>query len=443
MRSWPWISSVAVALLLGGATLPSACDRGTSEQTALGGLAEVGEPDPARAGYSGAVDDARRAVAKAERLVAAAPESWIRRGQLAARYLDLARLTGSYEAFGHADAAVTEAFRLGDGHLGPNLVRARLSFALHRFQLVDADLSAAERLAERNGDGATLSEIFALRGRLALERGQDAQAAEWLERAVAVERTFEATAALADLHARRGDRREARALYLESAAALGDDEHQSHAWLELQLGELALSCDGLADARAHFVRADAQFPGWWLIEQHLAALDALEGHTARAAETYERLVAETGDPESMDALAALIVETEPQRAARLVERARAVYEARRRSFPEATYGHALEHHLAHEEDAEAAVELAERNHAERPNVEAATLLAEVYLRTGRVSAARQVLDAAVSGARSTAKAHEVYAVALERSNDPGAADLHRSLAARLRSDACTPGAGLD
>lgn len=424
---WPRLS---LAVLVGVACAALACDDAAQR---VSGEWAGDESAASRAGYQASLVEATRAVANAERLVAASPESWIRRGQLAARHLRLAKLTGSYESYARADAAVEEAFQLGGGQLGPNLIRAQLNFALHRFDRVESDLAVAERLAVENGDATTQSQILALRGSLAMGAGRYMEASDLFLDAMAVAPTFEAIAGLADFHAKTGDRQQARDLYREASSLLGEDELQSRAWVELQLGELALVQGELAEARAHFSWAEARFPGWWLIGEHLAELDALEGQGAAAIANYEALVAETGDPELMAALAMLLEAKAPRRATRLIARAGEVYEERSLRFPEATCGHALHFQLAHGADATYAIELAQKNYALRPNGESATLLAKAYLKAGRLAQARELLATTTETLWRSADTHDTYATVLEQLGDADGARRQQALAAQQRS----------
>jgi tetratricopeptide (TPR) repeat protein len=158
-------------------------------------------------------------------------------------------------------------------------------------------------------------------------------------------------------------------------------------------------------------------------EDLLAHVDAEEGREDRAIERYRALVDETGAPEFMDHLAALIAEREPEEAKSLIERSHRIYEERLARLPEATHGHALEHYLRWAPDPERAVELAEKNVAERPNGEARTLLAQAYIRAGRIREAWDESQRVVGSKWVSAEAFATAAVAARLADDPGAAEL--------------------
>jgi Flp pilus assembly protein TadD len=110
------------------------------------------------------------------------------------------------------------------------------------------------------------------------------------------------------------------------------------------------------------------------------------------------VIGRTGNPELMDAAAAILEERgEHEEARALRTRAHEGHEARIAMYPEAAYGHALGHYLEHEGDEARAVEIAERNRDVRPNGEAWTQLAQAYARAGRLEEAR----AAITHVRAT------------------------------------------
>lgn len=373
-----------------------------------------------RVSYAATVDDAERALRRAEELVRAAPESGIRQGQLAARLLRLAKLTGDYALFARVDEALSASFRLGGGRVGPNLVRAQQSFALHRFDRVEPDLRAAEVQAVRHGDAATLAEVLALRGQLAEQLGDYDRGRELLRESIAMAPSFEAYAALADLAHKTGDESEGtpNELLDEAEALVATGDGQSRAWIALQRGDHALEAHDHAGARAHYLEADALFYGDWRAQERLAALEALEGDAPRAIAMYERLVDDGRDPDALDALASLLVSRDPARAASLEARAQRIFEERSVAFPEATCGHALRHYLDHARDPVRALELAQENHRLRPNGEAATLLARALLADDRVVEAEATLATVLAGPYRSGELERTRVAVTERKLAP-------------------------
>src|SRR5262249_31405270 len=141
------------------------------------------------------------------------------------------------------------------------------------------------------------------------------------------------------------------------ARSQGAEQAQTRAYLSLLRGLVALERGRWDEALARYAEGDREFPGWWLLREHEAEIHALQGKKDEAIAAYRQLVDETSDPEYMDALARLVPAPE---AGTWVARARTVHDARLARFPEAAYGHALEHYLLFEDPARA-VELAEKN----------------------------------------------------------------------------------
>lgn len=376
-----------------------------------------------------------RRVSAAERLMTASPRSWMRRADLAGLYLERASLTASYADYQAAEHHIDEAIALGPHAAQLYLLRAQLSFTLHRFDRVEADLVLPERAARRDADQGALAAIQAMRGSLAFERGDYEEAETLLSGAVEAHRSYDGLARLAHLHFKTCRFDSAAALLSEAEAELPERAVRARAWLHLQRGLMALDRGRYDEAFTHYADADAAYPGWWLVEEHMAEIDALEGRTDSARERYERVVAATDSPELMGALAGVIEANEPTRAASLVKRARAIYEEQLGVFPEATYGHALAHFLELERDPSLAVALAEKNGALRPNGEAKTKLAAAYAKAGRLDDARATLDLVSTTTWCTADTHATAALVARRSGDLATAQRESALARAINPHA--------
>jgi tetratricopeptide (TPR) repeat protein len=199
----------------------------------------------------------------------------------------------------------------------------------------------------------------------------------------------------------------------------------------LQRGILDLDGGRWPEALAHFRRADALFPGWWLVEEHIAETMALLGDREGAERLYRGIVDRTGSPEFMDALALLLIARgETDEANTLRRRSRAIWGARLRQFPEASYGHALDHCAAFRDQA-CALQLAARNYAARPYGEAAEQYALVLIDAGRTAEARLMIDRLLSGPWRTARTFAVAAKIYSHAGDDGAAARFRAAALQL------------
>jgi tetratricopeptide (TPR) repeat protein len=201
-------------------------------------------------------------------------------------------------------------------------------------------------------------------------------------------------AGLAAVHEALGHPEEAKVLLAEAERRNHGDDPAQRAWLKVRRAEIALHQGRWDEARAVYLAAQEILPGWWLVEEHLAEVEALLGETAAARDRYMAIVERNGPPEIMDALAKLEMTLGATEHAQLLhERARELYEGRLARFPEAAAGHALEHFL-HDPHAARALELAEANYAGRPTGQSATVLARARWRSGRREDACEVIESA-------------------------------------------------
>jgi tetratricopeptide (TPR) repeat protein len=373
---------------------------------------------------------ATRRAQKAEAVATKNSRSAIALGRAASESMALARLTGDYEAYASADRLLMAAFATNDA-LAPHLLRARLHYSLHRLDQAEADLSAhlaLPRVTEKQASAETL-----LAADLAFQRGRYEEAGRGYEAAIEAAETNATLASLAYYRWRTGEFEAAEELYERVLARTGSrqDDAEVAAWTHLQLGLMDLERGRHEHALAHYRDGQRCIRGFWLIEEHIAEVLALLGRTSEAKTMYRDIIARTGNPEFMDALAGILREEgADDEASVLVAGARAAYEERLRRFPEATVGHALEHYLEFGE-ADRALELAEGNHALRPNAEAKVALTRAYLGAGRLEDATRTIEAALDSPIRMVDLHEtaaaVYA-ALGRAQD---AEAQRAQAQRL------------
>jgi tetratricopeptide (TPR) repeat protein len=204
------------------------------------------------------------------------------------------------------------------------------------------------------------------------------------------------------------------------------------AWLKLQRGLIALDRGRFDEALAMYLAASDALPGWWLVDEHIAEVKQLSGDTAGAKKIYAGVIERTGAPEFMDAQAQILSgEGRHDEARGLRARARAIYEARLREFPEAAAGHALDHFLQDGASPGKALELARRNYETRPYGDAAAALARAWLQNAQPKRAVDVLEAHLADGWDTAEVHWVLGEAwarLGRQDAAGAA--HRAALAR-------------
>ena len=340
-----------------------------------------------------AIHGTQRSIVRLDSRLAAQPTSWLYLEQVAFAELGIAHLTGSYAAYRRAEVAIAEAFRRAPTGAGPYLARARLSFALHRLDDVEPDLQRAERALIVDSD--VRRAIAELRASLAFQRGDLAQARRRLKSLLAKRSTVTARARLAQVDWKSGDYVSAEAGFLDAYSLTPRADIERRAWLLLMRGLLDLDRGRYDDALAHYQDADSVFDGWYLIEEHMAEIYLLKGELDEARRRYEALVAKTDNPEFMDALAEVYAASgRSEDADAMTARAASGYASRLAAYPEASYGHALDHYL--DRDVARAVTLAERNAGLRPNGEALTKLATAYRRLGRHTEATRAIERALA-----------------------------------------------
>lgn len=349
------MSAIRLLRVLGlvGMTVLAACHRPTDYQRELANL----ERDIAR-------------------LAGSEPSDWKQRLRLVFQTYRRAALTADYEHFAAAEQAIDAAL----ARFGPLedllYLKASHDFKLHRNQRA-AQLVAKIRAARDS------QRLECLAGDLALQSGDCATAEKAYAGGEGEGEGWDVLARRAYLASRRGQVLEADRLYALAQEEVTAKEMRSFAWLELQRGILDLDGGRHQEALEHFRRANRAYSGYWLVEEHLAEALALCGHRDEAIAVYQRVVASTGHPEFLGALARLLAEREDPRAAGLAAAAEAGFAKQRARYPEAAVGHYLEYLLDHQAPSAELVPLAEENHRLRPNGDAKLLLARACLRSAQ------------------------------------------------------------
>lgn len=368
-------AAVVLLLLLLLFALPAA----PAAQTALGGyeeeLARIEEQLAAAGGLASAL---------------APPADLESATRLAHLVYRKAALTADYADFRLAERSIDAAIAA----IGPSqdllFLSASFHFKVHRFARVREILLRIPRPETRPRWSSLAAE-------LAYQEGRYAEARRGYQAALARKRGWDDLARLAFLASRTGRVKEAEKLYAEAQDDLTAKEMRSWAWLELQRGLLDLDFGDSAGALAHFRRAEEGYPGWWLIEEHIAETLGRLGRRDEAAALYRRVLETTRSPEFLSALAALLEQDDAAAARALDDEARERFEQQSALYPEAALGHYLEHRLdrplAGAAEGEDLLAMAERNLALRPGGEARLLLARACAKLGHLARAREELAA--------------------------------------------------
>ncbi|WAC22710.1 tetratricopeptide repeat protein [Blastomonas sp. SL216] len=361
--------------------------------------------------YAEAIRRSDIAIANAQAAARAGADQWLMHEIHASELMARAQLSGDYRDYAAAQAALDRAFAVAVKGSGPHLMRAALDFSMHRLAGAEAQLAATDAYAVPPDPGDR-AEIAAMRGDIAFYRGDYAAAWALYD---AADRLVPGSAHFrrAIFAARTGQVDLADAYLAEAEKGYRSPTPQTRAYMQLQRGILDLDRGRLDDAMAHFRAADRLFPGRWLIEEHMAEVLTLQGKTRQAESLYTGIVQRTGHPEFIDALAAIAAaQGDKVRAERLYARSSALWAQRLKLFPEATYGHAIDHCMA-KQDWPCALRLAEANHKARPYGEAKIKLAAALLANRRTDEARTVIDAVLASRWRTpdlfATAADIYA----------------------------------
>ncbi len=361
-------------------------------------------------------------------------KGWQQFARATGLYMQRARLTGSYDDYANAEAALERAFLRAPEGSGPFEARARLNFSLHRLPRVDEDLANMGRRVLQ--DNEYKARLIGLTADVAFQRGQYAEALAGFERALELDREFPGLARLAQYRWKTGAYDQAERLYDEAEALLRVRTGSSMAWLQLQRGLMDLDRGRYLEAMAHYHDADRALPGYWLVEEHKAEILTLLGQRVVALQLYRDIIERTGNPEFMDAAAGILQERGDAAGARaMITRARAAYEGQLARYPEAAYGHALDHFLEFGEDPARTVALAEANHTLRPNAEAKEALALAYLGAGRAADARRVIEEALATPFVSASLHMAASEVYGALADTERADQQRALAVTINPHA--------
>lgn len=326
-----------------------------------------------------AVEAIDSAIATLEARVEAQPGDVVTLEQLSAQWSRRARFTGQIEDYETADQILEKAYEAA-GAAKPWRSRAVLSYTLHRLDQSEEALDSLEAIPLLSG--GSRGENLGLRGDIAYHRSQYADALALYEESLDVEVTVASAFRLALYYANTGQPEQASAFLAMARAQASSSDNYIQAWLTFQEGVMALERDELDEARRLFTAANERFTGWYLIEEHLAEVNTLQGRYLEAERAYRDIVRRTNLPEFMDALAGVLeAQGNTAEAQQFRDQARAGFEDQLVRLPSAASGHALDHFLENG-DPSRAVAVALENLSRRPNGEAKLKLARAYALTG-------------------------------------------------------------
>ena len=360
------------------------------------------------------------------------PDQWLRHESLARGYLRRSRLSFSYDELAAAGEALSEAKRLAPAGAGPLLSDAVFAQMSHQLGRADTSLTAMDGWAVKS-EPAILAESASLKGDIAFYRGDLHGALAHYQEADRYGPNAGVAYRLATLAKSRGDFETSIQHFAEASPEPRSDTPLSNATTAMRIGGVELARGDYQAAKRWFETADRLFPGYWLIEAHVAQARALEGDLDGAITEMRRIARRAPSAEVLDALAILLRTNGQASESRMwAKEAAAIWGKRLSQLPEAAYGHAVEHELVFGSPIKA-LDLARRNLTSRPYGEARILLASALLSNGQVDEALEQLALAEdSGWRSA----PLYALRAQASELAGM--KHEASEARKRAKALNP-----
>ena len=325
------------------------------------------------------------------------------------RLYQRASIASDLTALGAVEGAIDRAIPLLTHPDDLYLLRANVAFKLHRLADVQATLLVAPSIRDSE-EGRLIS------ADLDFQNGQYQKARRGYCDALEISRSWGALARLAYFSGKMGDPAGADRLYQEAEDELTAKQLRSFAWLEVQRGFLDFAHGRYDAAQVHYERADRAYPGYWLVDEHVAELLAAEGRYAEAIAILERLASAVRRPELEQAIGELYQLTgQAERAGQQLRQALAAYLKSARRGEVHYWHHLADYYAEVAEDGTQAVAWARKDLRLRENFSTQAALAWAYYRDGQYGEARDWIDRALSSGAATAhlfrQAGRIYAAA--------------------------------
>jgi tetratricopeptide (TPR) repeat protein len=388
--------------------------------------------------YAAAIGDIDRKLAGLRPLAAGPAGGWLMQERIAHQLMQRARLTGSFQDYADAQAALDRGFASATPGAGPHLTQAALALSLHRLGLATRMLDSVDHYAVPS-DAEVRAGASAMRGDIALYRGRYAEAQQaYLSLSRIGERPDQRLAIYWSKTGRPDDALAAIRRVERSGLVPGE----ALAQLALLRGTIELQRGNWDQADDAFAEARGRFPGWWLTEAYQAQMLALRGHLPEATRAFEALARGNDDPALRDAIAGLCRAQGDYAATELwAGRAAQGWNERLRLLPEAALGHAVEHELAFGTPAHA-LQLARQDFANRPHGTTAVALGWALIANNQPAEALRVIDAVNRSSWQSAEQHLVAARAHALLGQSQAANAEQDKALAINPHALDPNATL-
>jgi tetratricopeptide (TPR) repeat protein len=306
------------------------------------------------------------------------------------RHYQKTSISGDLAALAAVIRTIDDAIKLLSNPGDLYLLKAHAAFKLHRLADVDAALRAVPSVYESD-------EGRLIRADLDFQHGHYQAAETAYVDVLQRERSWGALARLAHLRSKMGDVPGADALYEEAQDQLTAKEMRAYAWLEVQRGFLDFDGGRHGEAQLHYRRADTAYPGYWLVDEHIAELLGAEGRYEEAAAIFERVVSTIERPDLEQAIGELYElagQSEP--AVYWKERALTAYLQSERRGEVHFYHHLVDYYTDVAEDGAEAIKWAHKDLQLRKNFATRAAFAWSLYRDGQFGDAVRWIDRALA-----------------------------------------------
>jgi tetratricopeptide (TPR) repeat protein len=270
------------------------------------------------------------------------------------------------------------------------LLKANVAFKLHKLTEVEAALVAVPSVYDSN-------EGRLIRADLNFQQGKYREAKTGYLDVLRAERSWGALARLAYFHGKMGDVAGADRFYEEAEDQLTAKEMRSYAWLEVQRGFLDFAHGRYDEAQSHYVRAEAAYPGYWLVAEHIAELMAAKGQYGEAVEIFQSINSTTDRPDLQQAIGELYeIADDAARARSWHRRALTAYLQSAQRSEVHYYHHLADYYSDVAKDGNQAVRWAQADLRLRENFSTQAALAWAYYRNGQLDEASDWIDRALA-----------------------------------------------
>lgn len=385
-------------------------------------------------------------IAMDERMVAAKqrvdrqPTSWFTQESYARASISRYRLSGDYQDLTNAGQAIQNGMDAAPKGSGPLLTNAIFQVTTHQLKELPSLLQKMQQFAVAPPSDEQ-AEALAIAGDLEFFSGRYTGAMAQYAAAAAKQDGAGIAIRIGRQLQKTGRPDAAIASFVSAAKMEKGPTPQFLASMLLQIGVVELERGNWDEASKWFAKADAMFPGYWLIEAHRAQMLAVKGDHGAAEKAYLKILAKRPIAEVMDALAGLYrLEGKAAPSNAWAKRAKEVWQSRIAALPNAAYGHAVDHELQLG-DPKLALVLAQSNKVARPNGDSAILLAWAYIANNQPAAARDVLEALNKTSWSSAQQHAALSQAYAMLGDDQRSTAERNAALQINPmifDAAAP-----